>query len=238
MNSYYSVYSVVLYTTSSMKIIGHRGAKGLAPENTLASFTKALQHHVDQLEFDLRVTKDTIVVVHHNRTLTDPDGRQLRISGHTFKELRTHKPDLLTFEDLLDVIDHRIHLLIEIKPHEPTEQIIKLIQAELKRGRKADTMSIGSFDQSVLRAMHAAFPKLEMVIIEHWSGVYATWRARQLGARRINMRSWWLWRGFLRGMHRRGYQIAPYTVNNRKRVQKWRPYIYGIITDFPDRFER
>jgi glycerophosphoryl diester phosphodiesterase len=221
-----------------MKIIGHRGARGLAPENTLASFKKALEHHADELEFDLRVTSDHVVILNHDRQLTDPAGTQLRISTHTLAELRHHKADLLTFEEFLSVIDHRVHLLVEIKPGEPTEQIIALLQAEIALGRSAATISVGSFSQAVLRTVHAAMPELEIIIIEHWSGVYASWRARQLDTRRINMRSWWLWRGFLRGMHRHGYQIAPYTINSRRRAQKWRPYIYGVITDRPDLFER
>jgi len=221
-----------------MKIIGHRGARGLAPENTLASFKKALEHHADELEFDLRVTRDNVVVLNHDRQLTDPNGAHMRISTHTLTELRKHKADLLTFEEFLSVIDHRVHLLVEIKPGEPTEQIVTLLQAEIALGRPAANISVGSFSQSVLRAIHAALPELEIVIIEHWSGVYATWRARQLDARRINMRSWWLWRGFLRGMYRHGYLIAPYTINDRKRAQKWRPYIYGVITDRPDLFEK
>jgi glycerophosphoryl diester phosphodiesterase len=99
-----------------MKIIGHRGARGLAPENTMASFLKALEHHADELELDLRVTKDNIVVVHHDPGVSDPGGMQLPIREHSFAELRRHKADLLRFEDFLDSIDHHVHLLIEIKP--------------------------------------------------------------------------------------------------------------------------
>jgi glycerophosphoryl diester phosphodiesterase len=43
-----------------VKIIGHRGARGLAPENTLAAFAKAIELEVDGVEFDVRVTKDKI----------------------------------------------------------------------------------------------------------------------------------------------------------------------------------
>jgi len=221
-----------------MQIIGHRGAKGLAPENTLASFRSALQHHADQLEFDLRVTADGIVIVNHNPFITDAAGNRLVIARHHLDELRQHKADLLTFEELLAAIGHEVHLLVEIKPHEPTARIIELLQGELRAGRPADSISIGSFDQAILRAMHAAFPELEMVVIERWSGVRAHFRARQVGTRRLNMRSWWLWRGFLRAMHRRGYQISPYTMNDPAKVGRWRPYLYGVITDYPDRFER
>lgn len=221
-----------------MKIISHRGAKGLAPENTLRAFEKAIAHHVDQIEFDLRVTKDNVVVLHHNRDITDPAGNKLLLHRHTLAELSAHKPDLITFDALLDAIGHRTHLLIEIKPGEPVAPIAAAIKGRLEAGWPSSIFSVGSFDQSVLRAMHHAFPSIETVVIEHWSGLRARWRARQLGTKRISMRSWWLWRGFLRAMHRRGYQITPYTLNSVARARKWSPYLYGIITDRPDLFEQ
>jgi glycerophosphoryl diester phosphodiesterase len=48
---------------------GHRGARGLAPENTIVAFDKALTFCVDTLEFDVGVTRDGVVVVYHDRTL-------------------------------------------------------------------------------------------------------------------------------------------------------------------------
>ena len=51
---------------------GHRGARGLAPENTLAGFTRALAVGVSTLELDCGVTKDGVVVVSHDRLL-NPD---------------------------------------------------------------------------------------------------------------------------------------------------------------------
>lgn len=220
-----------------MKIIGHRGAKGLAPENTLHAFEKAFEHHVDEIEFDLRVTKDDVVVMHHNPDLTDPAGNKLLLADHTFVELQNHKPDLLTFKAFLESTDYSTHLLIEIKPHEPTGQIVQLIRKELTSGRPMSSMSICSFDQAILRTIHRTLPDIELVVIERWSGVRAAWRAHQIGTKRLSMNAKWLWSGFLKTMHRRGYQISPYTVNDPLQAHKWRPYLYGIITDYPDRFE-
>jgi glycerophosphoryl diester phosphodiesterase len=51
---------------------GHRGARGLAPENTLPGFERALALGVDTLELDVGVTRDGVVVIHHDRRL-NPD---------------------------------------------------------------------------------------------------------------------------------------------------------------------
>lgn len=70
----------------ALDLQGHRGARGLAPENTLPAFAAALTLGVDTLELDVGVTRDGVVVVHHDRTLhpdiaRGPDGRWLEGRG-------------------------------------------------------------------------------------------------------------------------------------------------------------
>lgn len=72
---------------------GHRGARGLAPENTLPGFAAALAAGVDTLELDVGVTRDGVVVVHHDRRLNPdiargPDGRWIEAPAPLLRELR------------------------------------------------------------------------------------------------------------------------------------------------------
>jgi glycerophosphoryl diester phosphodiesterase len=79
---------------------GHRGARGLAPENTLPAFARALALGVDTLELDTAVTRDGIVVIHHDLALNPDiararDGRWLEKKGPpihalTFAELQQY----------------------------------------------------------------------------------------------------------------------------------------------------
>ena len=71
---------------------GHRGARGLAPENTLAGFARALALGVTTLELDCGVTKDGVVVVSHDRALNpdhtrDAGGGFLAAAGPLIREL-------------------------------------------------------------------------------------------------------------------------------------------------------
>ena len=71
---------------------GHRGARGLAPENTLPAFELALAYGVDTLECDLAITKDDVVVIHHDLwlnpdTTRGPDGKWLDKRGPAIAEL-------------------------------------------------------------------------------------------------------------------------------------------------------
>ncbi len=76
---------------------GHRGARGLLPENTLPAFRKALELGVDTIECDMAITKDDVVVIHHDLwlnpdTTRGPDGKWLESRGPAIREL--------TFEEL------------------------------------------------------------------------------------------------------------------------------------------
>src|SRR4029079_18087879 len=87
---------LTLLTTSSLAfdLEGHRGTRGLAPENTLAAFRRALDIGVTTMETDLGVTKDDVVVISHNPNLSpdlvrDPDGHWLTGPGPQIRSL-TH----------------------------------------------------------------------------------------------------------------------------------------------------
>ena len=71
---------------------GHRGARGLAPENTLAAFRRALSIGVTTLETDLAVTRDGVLVIAHDRRLNPdlvrgPDGKWIAAPGPTIRSL-------------------------------------------------------------------------------------------------------------------------------------------------------
>jgi glycerophosphoryl diester phosphodiesterase len=77
---------------STFDLEGHRGARGLAPENTLPAFARALGIGVTTLEMDAGVTRDGVVVVSHDEALNaaiarGPDGRWLAATGPAIHEL-------------------------------------------------------------------------------------------------------------------------------------------------------
>lgn len=80
MNGGAALLAAVMLSQTSIELQGHRGARGHLPENTLPSFEAALAMGVDTLELDVGVTRDGVVVVHHDRRLNPdvargPDGR-------------------------------------------------------------------------------------------------------------------------------------------------------------------
>ena len=82
---------------TSFDLQGHRGTRGLAPENTLPAFARAMAIGVDTLELDTNITRDGVVVISHNSSLNPditrgPDGRWIEKPGPSIYSL--------TFEEL------------------------------------------------------------------------------------------------------------------------------------------
>jgi len=116
----------------ALDIQGHRGARGLAPENTLAAFARALSLGVTTLELDCAVTRDGVVVVSHDPALNPdltrtPDGTWLprpgpRIHDLTYEQLQRYdvgrlKPDTAyarRFPDQQPVDGERIPRLADV----------------------------------------------------------------------------------------------------------------------------
>ena len=139
---------VLLYTTT-MKIIGHRGARGLSPENTIKSVETAIKHGVDEVEIDVRITKDQVVVLHHDPAVIDPNGRELVIRQTTYAELMRHKPDLAALDHVIRSTAHRARIMIELKPDVPAKPVVRIIKDRLSRGWRIEEFSVASRSFSI-----------------------------------------------------------------------------------------
>jgi len=78
----------ILLESGARPVIGHRGNRAHAPENTIESFAQAVSLGADAIEFDVRVTADGIPVVHHDATVNRTTDGTGEISRMTFDELK------------------------------------------------------------------------------------------------------------------------------------------------------
>ena len=113
-------------TTNKITVTGHRGAAGLAPENTLASIQLALDLGVDRIEIDVQQTKDNVIIVLHDRSLrrtttgigfvkTKNYADILKLSaGFKFNKYYA-KEKVPTLEQVIQLINGKAELLIETK---------------------------------------------------------------------------------------------------------------------------
>ncbi|MBV9608056.1 MAG: glycerophosphodiester phosphodiesterase [Acidobacteria bacterium] len=101
---------MTLTSTDRPLLLGHRGARRHAAENTLAAFDLALQHGCDGFEFDVRRTLDARALICH-----DPRLHSLEVARHAYTELLKRAPDACSLEDVLVSFATRAYLNIELK---------------------------------------------------------------------------------------------------------------------------
>lgn len=155
---------------------GHRGARGLAPENTLASMEAGARAGVDVLEFDVHRTRDgQLVVIHDDTVERTCDGRG-RVADLTLAELRRLDAGYWFTRDggqtypfrgqgvgistLSEVIEaYPEHLLtVEIKPSPYAEHVGQVVQT--LRDQAPTRALIGCFEHRILEEVRALAPEI------------------------------------------------------------------------------
>ncbi|MEM4035479.1 MAG: glycerophosphodiester phosphodiesterase [Fervidicoccaceae archaeon] len=117
--------------TRPFAVVGHRGAPAYEPENTVASFEKALQLGADLIECDIRLTRDGTPVVFHDEDLSRLVGIGARIADLTEHELRSYRvrgQPVPTLEELLGRLAGRAGVLAELKTLEAVESSLEVIK--------------------------------------------------------------------------------------------------------------
>src|SRR5207249_3543712 len=143
------------FSSSRPLVFAHRGGSALAPENTIAAFDNGLRLGADGLELDVRLSRDAVVVVHHDARLDRTTTLRGPIAGRSADELaRASVPALA--EVLARYRDARI--IIEMK-----ENSLALAAATIDVVRRADAVDrvcLGAFGLRVLRAARALEPRI------------------------------------------------------------------------------
>lgn len=124
-------------TSKNIMVAAHRGAHNQVPENSLASFQKAIDLGIDIIELDIRHTKDGIPVLMHDRTVdrtTNGKGKVEDLSFAEIQQLKLKHNGILTeekvptLEEALELTAHKIMIDLDIKTHQ-----IKPIIAAVKK---------------------------------------------------------------------------------------------------------
>lgn len=220
-----------------MEIIGHRGARGLKTENTLKSFQLAISLGVDAIECDVRITKDNIPIMNHDKNIINSLGKKYYIRQFKYNFLKQQKPDLITLQEAIVYINQRLPLHIEIKPQQPTNSIVDLLNKFLDSGWQLNNLIISSFDLKVLLTVHNSIPPLQLVILQKYNFIQAIKKANKLGSKNICLNQKYLNRNIVKFITNRGFHVSSYTINNTKKAERLKHAgLTAIITDFPDRF--
>ncbi len=222
-----------------MLIIGHRGASGLAHENTLEALAAGKEAGCDILHIDVRLTRDGVPVLCHDPTLKrthdiDKSISQLRL---TELEALTQDKPVPTLESILDRYFGRILLLVELRSRGSAQRVIELLTARCGSSKKRwNNVVLASYKPSdlLLLRKHSAEVPLALLHDNNPFTYIAYQRTLDLTAA-----------GFHRlHTNRLAHEIAKkagiftftYTVNRPDAAKRMENQGYdGVITSYPDR---
>lgn len=149
-----------------MLIIGHRGAAGLAPENTLEALRAGVEADADILEFDVRLTKDLIPVLIHDATTMRTYHKRLTVAKHTLTELTELVGPLTTLEDVLDEFFGQILLNIELKSKGSGQVVATLLKNKyIHKNSDWDAVLLSSFKGKELSAVRAVSQRANLAVL-------------------------------------------------------------------------
>jgi len=155
-------------------VFAHRGGSALAPENTIAAFDNGLRQGADGLELDVHLSRDRVVVVHHDRTLDRTTNMSGPIASRDADELaradagcRFERDGQRPFAGLgigvptLDAVLRRYvnaRIIIELKVN--TVEFAHAVIDVVRAADAVDRVCLGSFGRRVLRAARAREPRI------------------------------------------------------------------------------
>ncbi|RKR09797.1 glycerophosphoryl diester phosphodiesterase [Flavobacterium sp. 90] len=221
--------------------IGHRGAAGYEPENTLKSFQKALDLNADGIELDVHLSSDGHIVVIHDETIDRTTNGKGFVNTLSLSELKSvlidGKLEIPTLIEVFDLIDKKCLINIELKGANTSGKVVALIEEYISdKNWNYDNFIISSFEWNYLEEVHNLNPKIAIGVLTEEDLDKALAFAETIKARAINPDFQLLTLENTKNIQEKGFQVLSWTVNTIEDIQKIKSYnVDGIISDFPDR---
>ena len=232
------------------KIIAHRGASAYAPENTMASFNKALSLGARVIEFDVMLSADGYPFIFHDESLKrTTNGRgefgltnaamiQSLDAGSWFSKRFQHDkiPSLLTVMEWLLATD--VQGNIEIKPYPgTTEQTTVAVLTHLNRYWPHDKPLpiISSFEMDALTLCHSLSPEMPIGYLLHdWQEDWLL-HAKKINAYSVHLSLKIATQSHVKAIKAEGLKVFVYTVNSQHQAQKLFSWgVDAVFSDYPD----
>lgn len=222
-----------------MLIIGHRGAAGEKPENTLTAIKYAITNGADAVEFDVRLTKDRHVVLAHDFHLYRTHKKFDLIRSKTLAELKKatagSKQPILTLEKVLSVCDGNIFTIIEVKDRDCGKAVLETITKSYKH--MLDYVIITSFSSRELSRVRSINKKVKLGMLMRLNPfAFLAWE-RKLHLSAVGFHRLHLNKLAVQAAHQLDMFVYVYTVNRKAALPHLKKQkVDGVITDFPAKF--
>ncbi len=216
--------------------IGHRGAAGHEPENTIKSLLKAVELGCDMTEIDVHVCGSGEVVVIHDEELfrtTNGNGFVDQMSLDELKSLDAGKGESIpTLEEVLSALKGKIQLVVELKGKDTPAPVHGVLE---NSGWSKESLLVQSFDWNMLEEYTELDPEMRIGVLAHENAFHAARYASKVDAYCVNPLHHLCRKTFVSKTHKKGLKIFPWTVNEPEDIERMKEFgVDGIISDFPD----
>ena len=231
-------------------IVGHRGARGEAPENTAAGFQVAMEAGVTEIELDVRLSRDGHLIVVHDANVTRTTGERGKAHHYTLSQLEVldarrntpgwHSPlGIPSLREVVDLCGPSMRFQFEVKGadrtilHRLAHQPVDFINQRQMNDRVVVTSSHTGF----LRMLGTMTAHIERGYVAEYRYQQPTRRAVALGCTWLMPRHTLVTPALMRRARRRNLKVSTWTVNDLTRAERMVELgVDGIITDFPTSF--
>lgn len=221
--------------------IGHRGACGYEPENTIISFKKALELGVDAIELDVYVCKTGELVVIHDDTVDRTTNGKGYVINMAFDELRAldagKGEQIPTLQEVLDLINNQVLLNIELKGAGTAEPIAEVIKQYTESGKwTKENFLVSSFNHVELKKFNNMMPDIKIGALLCGIPLDYAKQAEALNAYSFNPSMEFINKELVEDAHSRGMKVFVYTVNELQDIEAMKQLgVDGIFINYPDR---
>ena len=214
--------------------IAHRGASAYEPENTLCSFKKAIDMNTNLIEFDVRCSQDSHLVVIHDRKVdrtTDGSGLVEHKTLAELKELDAGNGEKIpTLEEVFEHFGGKTRFAIELKENGIEDKIVKLIK---RYGLEEDSFVI-SFKPNRLKVIKYLEPSIQTGLIS-FSSINFIKNALNCGADAVAPFHWFISDNTVRKARESGLHLFTYVVDESVKARELKDRgVQGIVTNRPD----
>jgi len=232
-------------------VIAHRGFSGIAPENTLAAFKKAIVVGADMIELDVRLSRDGVVVVIHDESLERTTDGRGKVIDQTLDALKRWDAGskfhssfsgerIPTLQEVLQLAHGRVMVNIELKKGNYGRwTILDLAERalwEVDRAGMVDRVMFSSFDPMAIEWIMKKNQTVPVAYLYNrpWSLPRQVTEGRPFPI--LNCRKSVLTPENISRARQEGIGIGVYTLNTEEELEKFIGMkVDAIITDYPDR---
>ncbi|HEY8444900.1 MAG TPA: glycerophosphodiester phosphodiesterase [Bacilli bacterium] len=224
-------------------ITAHRGASGYHHENTILAFQKAIELGVDGIEFDVRRSKDNVLIITHDDNI---DG--IKFNTLTYAEANYYVnakgfiiPKLI---DVLETFQNKVFMDIELKEEGYEEDIINIIKKYLRYDQffirsfvDRQLRKVKKIDSNIKTGLLLGVGKPRFGFLSRLFELFPLFRIIRTRPDFVSPHYLLMKFGYTKRMHILRKPVIVWTVNDEKLIADFllKKKVDGLITDYPDK---